>query len=181
MLINWGNSKHQGRQRRSDYGFLSTSCHTDVQNLIPIANENSMTSSDAATKVEQLQGIPTCSGPFQAKKIGILSSYGFIVLCGRFCIRLPRVYPAKRALWHNITDDSGSMQSNTRIPTLRLSVRQLFKEARALNPQNRFSLYTFSSPVWENLNTEPEMESALSNFDLLHGFGCFKVFERLRA
>ena len=61
------------------------------------------------------------------------------------------------------------MQSDTRIPTLRLSVRQLFKEARALNPQNHFSLYTFSSPVWENLNTEPEMESALSNLTFSTG------------
>jgi len=58
----------------------------NVIDLISIANENTVTSKDAAEKVELPQGIPTSRGPFRGKKIVNLSSYDFIVLCGKCCV-----------------------------------------------------------------------------------------------
>ena len=69
------------------------------------------------------------------------------------------------------------MQSDTRIATLRSSVRGLFKEARALNPQNSFSLYTFSSPAWPNLKTESDMERVLSTMTFPTGLGAAQPLE----
>ena len=66
------------------------------------------------------------------------------------------------------------MRSDTRSPTLKSIVRGLFKEAHALNPQNSFSLYTFSTPDWENLKTGPEVESALSTMTFPTSLGAAK-------
>ena len=54
------------------------------------------------------------------------------------------------------------MRYDTRILTLQISVRELFGAARLLNTDTRFAVYTFAGPGWENLETESEMEMALS-------------------
>ncbi|OCK75738.1 hypothetical protein K432DRAFT_397027 [Lepidopterella palustris CBS 459.81] len=98
------------------------------------------TAAKAAAKVQTVAArysIPAAA----VTKAAQLAFYDFILLC----------------------DDSASMGSDTRIPTLEASIRGLFKAARLLNSETQFSVYTFGGPRWENLRTEPEMEKVVSS------------------
>ncbi|KAL4912893.1 hypothetical protein BDW62DRAFT_206041 [Aspergillus aurantiobrunneus] len=60
-------------------------------------------------------------------------------------------------------DDSKSMRNDSRIPTLKATVRGLFSAARLLNADAKFSVIPFADKAeWENVRTEGELEEIIS-------------------
>ncbi|KAF7712496.1 Uncharacterized protein PECH_003075 [Penicillium ucsense] len=61
-------------------------------------------------------------------------------------------------------DDSGSMNSEeSRIPTTQETVKGLYKAAKTLNPDNKFSIRSFEGDEYENVTSETELTDIVSS------------------
>ncbi|EPS25575.1 hypothetical protein POX_c03952 [Penicillium oxalicum] len=61
-------------------------------------------------------------------------------------------------------DDSGSMNSeDSRIPTTQETVKGLYKAAKTLNPDNKFSIRSFEGSEFDNVASETELDDIVSS------------------
>ncbi|KAJ5873521.1 uncharacterized protein N7473_013394 [Penicillium subrubescens] len=61
-------------------------------------------------------------------------------------------------------DDSGSMTSETsRIPTTKDTIKGLYKAAKTLNPDNKFSIRSFEGSEFDNVTTENDLIGIVSD------------------